>query len=71
MITRKLIEAESRKWKVERTFKIQPRLANFFSVATREPPIKIGASEGDGDNRKFRVSSGAKAPFGKFAECRS
>jgi hypothetical protein len=52
MITRKLIEAEGRNLKVERTFKIQPRLANFFSVATREPPIKdTGASAGDGDNR--------------------
>jgi hypothetical protein len=43
MITRKLREVEDRKLKVERTFNIPPRLANFFSVAAREPPIKIPA----------------------------
>jgi hypothetical protein len=43
----------------------------FFRRDQKAADKNIGASGGDGDNRKFRVSSGAKAPFGEFAECRS
>jgi hypothetical protein len=46
-------------------------LQTFFRRDQKAADKNIGASGGDGDNRKFRVSSGAKAPLGKFAECRS
>jgi hypothetical protein len=68
MITRKAVRGS--RLKVQREPKLQPESQIPF-LNSRTDSKLIPSEDRECDNRKFRVSSGAKAPFGRFVECRS